>query len=73
MDFSKELKGFSHAKITFEQPMKKFTTLGVGGCADFLVCRNAWISCRLEIDDHSVCAHVCSRDCHDFKKSGVAE
>lgn len=35
MDFSKELKGFSHAKITFEQPMKKFTTLGVGGCADY--------------------------------------
>lgn len=36
MGFKDELLAFSHAKITFDQPMKKITALGVGGNAKYL-------------------------------------
>ncbi len=35
MGFNEELINFSHAEITFNQPLKKFTTLGVGGSAKY--------------------------------------
>ena len=35
MGFKEELRGFSHAKVTFDQPMKKITALGVGGTAKY--------------------------------------
>ena len=50
MGFKEELRGFSHAKVTFDQPMKKITALGVGGTAKYFATVNSLYALRLLVE-----------------------
>ena len=50
MGFKEELLGFSHAKVTFDQPMKKITALGVGGKAKYFATANSLYALKLLVE-----------------------